>query len=115
MLDLRLLNSFVTVAETEHVGRAARLLHISQSPLSRQIRQLEDQLGLRIFEREKQRIRLTEPGRWLLGEARELLGRARRIEQDAARTARGDGGRLSIGFVNSALWDGVMPAALPQL
>ena len=112
MIELRLLQSFVAVAETEHVGRAAERMHISQSPLSRQIRQLEADLGLRLFDRERQRIRLTESGRWLLTEARELLGRAQRIREDAAGTVRGDRGRLSIGFVNSALWNRVMPSAL---
>jgi DNA-binding transcriptional LysR family regulator len=88
VIELRLLQSFVAVAETEHVGRAAERLHISQSPLSRQIRQLEDDLGLRLFDRERQRIRLTESGRWLLSEARELLGRAQRMEDDAAAAVR---------------------------
>ena len=112
MIELRLLQSFVAVAETEHVGRAAERLHISQSPLSRQIQQLEADLGLRLFDRERQRIRLTESGRWLLAEARELLARAQRMVDDAAGAVRGDRGRLSIGFVNSALWNRVMPAAL---
>ena len=65
MLDLRQLRYFVAVAETEHVGRAAEQLHISQSPLSRQIAQLEKNLGLTLFERSQQRIRLTSDGRGL--------------------------------------------------
>ncbi|MFF1301245.1 LysR family transcriptional regulator, partial [Streptomyces sp. NPDC058296] len=62
MLDLRQLRYFIAVAETEHVGRAAERLHISQSPLSRQIAQLENKLGLTLFERTQQRIRLTRDG-----------------------------------------------------
>jgi DNA-binding transcriptional LysR family regulator len=112
MLDLRLVRSFVAVAETEHVGRAAEQLHISQSPLSRQIQQLEEQLGLRLFDRERRRVRLTDAGRWLLGEARDLLGRAARVEADAGRLLRGEGGVLSIGFVKAAMWNQVLPAAL---
>jgi len=58
-MELQQLKYFVAVAETEHVARAAQRLHISQSPLSRQIRQLEEHLGLQLFERVKQRVRLT--------------------------------------------------------
>jgi DNA-binding transcriptional LysR family regulator len=112
MLELRLVQSFVAVAEAEHVGQAAVRLHISQSPLSRQIRQLEQQLGLELFKREKRRVRLTDAGRWLLGEARELLERGARLERDAGRAAHGEIGRLAIGFVKSALWGGRVPGAL---
>jgi DNA-binding transcriptional LysR family regulator len=112
MIDLRLLHSFVVVAEAEHVGRAAKTLHISQSPLSRQIRQLEETLGLTLFHRERQRIRLTGDGRWLLEEGRRLLARCTAIERDAVRRAQGEGGRLHVGFVKSAMWTSVLPRAL---
>jgi DNA-binding transcriptional LysR family regulator len=112
VVDLRLLRYFVAVAEVEHVGRAAEALHISQSPLSRQLRQLEEQLGLRLFDRERQRLRLTSAGLWLLQESRMLLERAEQLERDATRIARGDSGSVRIGFVKSAVWTGVLPTAL---
>lgn len=111
-MDLRLLRYFVAVAETEHVSRAAERLHISQSPLSRQVRQLEAQLGLSLFRREKQRVRLTDEGRWLLAEARALLDRTSRLEREAARRARGEAGGLSVGFVRTAMWNRLLPTAL---
>lgn len=114
MLDLRLVRYFVAVAEAEHVGRAAERLHISQSPLSRQIQKLEEQLGLRLFNRQKQRVRLTEAGRWLLAECRTLLSRAEDLERDATRMARGELGGLRVGFVTSAMWSGLLPAALRE-
>src|SRR6201999_1825767 len=96
VLELRLLHYFVAVAETEHVGRAAERLHVSQSPLSRQVRQLEGLLGLRLFDRERQRVKLTDEGRWLLGQAREVIARAERMERDAARLAQGEVGRVTV-------------------
>ena len=66
MLDLQQLRYFVAVAETENVGQAAELLHISQSPLSRQVQQLESRLGLTLFAREKKRLKLTPAGREFL-------------------------------------------------
>lgn len=90
MIDLRQLKYFVVVAEEEHVGRAAERLHISQSPLSRQIAQLEERLGLTLFERNQQRIRLTADGQTFLAETRSLLTHANRLESLGKRL---DGGR----------------------
>ncbi|HKE20620.1 MAG TPA: LysR substrate-binding domain-containing protein [Kofleriaceae bacterium] len=115
MIELRLLRYFVAVAETEHVGRAASQLHISQSPLSRQVRQLEDQLGVQLFERARRRIRLTGDGRRLLGPARDLLARAHALERGAREAARGEPRRIRIGFVSTAVWAGILPAALREL
>ncbi|HET9622325.1 MAG TPA: LysR substrate-binding domain-containing protein [Kofleriaceae bacterium] len=115
MIELRLLRSFVAVAELEHVGKAATRLHISQSPLSRQIRQLEDALGTALFEREKRRIRITAAGRDLLAPARDLLARADGLVRDAHARATGEAGSIAIGFVSSALTSGVLPAALRTL
>jgi DNA-binding transcriptional LysR family regulator len=115
MLELRLLRYFIAVAETEHVGRAAARLHISQSPLSRQIRQLEELLGVTLFERDRRRIRLTETGRWLLRPAREMIARAEALTREAQDLSHGDVGQISIGFVSAALASGVLPAALRRL
>ena len=115
MIELRLLRYFIAVAELEHVGRAAARLHISQSPLSRQIRQLEDLLGIALFERERRRIRLSDAGRWLLGPAREMLERADSLARDARELAAGNAGQIAIGFVGAALVSGVLPAALRKL
>ncbi|MER7040510.1 LysR substrate-binding domain-containing protein [Streptomyces microflavus] len=115
MLDLRQLRYFVAVAETEHVGRAAEQLHISQSPLSRQIAQLEKDLGLTLFERDRQRIRLTSDGRVFLGETRALLTHAGRLENLGRRLGRGEEGGLCIGYVPDAMHTGLLPAALRTL
>jgi len=115
MLDLRQLQYFVAVAEEEHVGRAAEKLHISQSPLSRQIAQLEERLGLMLFERSQQRIRLTRDGRVFLDEARSLLTHAKRLESLAQRLGRGDEGGLCIGYIEHAMHSGVLPNGLRVL
>lgn len=111
-LDLRLLKYFVTVAELEHIGKAAASLHISQSPLSRQIRQLESDLDLQLFVRERQRIYLTESGKWLLVQAQKLLAHADKIRAEATQRAAGKTGTLSVGFVSSAISSGVLPKLL---
>lgn len=115
MLDIRQLHYFVVVAEEEHVGRAAERLHISQSPLSRQIAQLEEKLGLTLFERSQQRIRLTRDGHTFLAEARGLLTHANRLESLARRLGRGDEGGLCIGYLEYAMHSGVLPNALLEL
>ncbi|MEU6812943.1 LysR substrate-binding domain-containing protein [Streptomyces sp. NPDC046831] len=115
MLDLRQLRYFVAVAETEHVGQAAERLHISQSPLSRQIAQLEKNLGLTLFERGQQRIRLTRDGQVFLAEARALLRHADRLENLGRRLGRGEEGGLCIGYVADAMHTGLLPGALRSL
>ncbi|MEV2211487.1 LysR substrate-binding domain-containing protein [Streptomyces sp. NPDC050997] len=115
MLDLRQLRYFVAVAEAEHVGRAAERLHISQSPLSRQISQLEKSLGLTLFERGRQRIRLTSDGQIFLTEARALLRHASRLENLGRRLGRGEEGGLCIGYVADAMHTGTLPTALRTL
>lgn len=112
MLDLQQLRYFVAVAETGNVGQAAQLLHISQSPLSRQIQQLETRLGLVLFTREKKRLRLTAAGREWLDEARALLAHAARVQQRAAEAGRGEAGTLVVGYVAGAVHAGVLGAAL---
>jgi DNA-binding transcriptional LysR family regulator len=111
-MDLRLLEYFVAVAELEHMGRAAERLSISQSPLSRQIKQLEQNLGLELFIREKQRIRLTPSGQWLLGQAKGLLDYAGKIQREAQQRASGSAGALTVGFVSPAMWSGILPRLL---
>lgn len=115
MLDIRQLQYFVAVAEEEHVGRAAEKLHISQSPLSRQIAQLEEKLGLTLFERSQQRIRLTRDGRTFLTETQAFLTHAARLEGLARRLGRGDEGGLCIGYIENAMHAGVLPAGLRAL
>jgi DNA-binding transcriptional LysR family regulator len=111
-LDLRLLEYFVAVAEREHVGRAAKHLNISQSPLSRQIRQLEKELQLELFVRERRRVRLTETGRWLLNQAHGLLAHSAKIRDEAEQRSRGQIGTLSVVFTSAAMWNGVLPRLL---
>ncbi|WP_027164949.1 LysR substrate-binding domain-containing protein [Mesorhizobium sp. WSM3224] len=108
MLDLRQIRYFVAVAEAGNVGRAAGQLHISQSPLSRQIIQLEEQLGVALFERAKQRVHLNAEGRAFLAEARGLLANAARLEELGRNLASGASGSLAIGYVEGAVHSGLV-------
>jgi DNA-binding transcriptional LysR family regulator len=102
-VELRHLRYFVAAAETENVSRAALKLHVSQPALSRQIRDLENELGFALFQRDAKSLRLTEAGRTFLGESRAVLQRTQSAV-DAAR-AVADGGRaeLYVGYAPSPL------------
>ncbi len=101
-MELRHLRYFVTVAEELHFGRAARRLHLSQPPLSMQIKALEQELGAQLLERTQRRVALTPAGEVFLKDAREILGRVERATANAQRAARGEVGELTVGFVTIA-------------
>ena len=103
-MELRHLRSFLAVAEELHFGRAAARLHISQPPLSQQIRRLEDELGARLFRRTKRRVELTPAGQAFLTEARQTLAQAERAVRAAQRAERGELGELLVGYVTSATY-----------
>lgn len=110
-MELRHLKYFVVVAEELHFGRAAEKLSISQPPLSQQIQQLEREVGARLFHRTSRQVELTEAGRVLLVEARQILKAVDQATSDVKRAARGELGRIGIGFVASATYD-ILPDIL---
>lgn len=111
-MELRHLRYFVAVAQERHFTRAAARLGIAQPPLSQQIRDLEQELGARLFERTPQGARLTPAGEALLVEARALLEGAQQARQAVARAQQGLSGRLRVGFTASATFNPVVPGAI---
>ncbi len=101
-MELRHLRYFVTVAEELHMGRAAQRLHIAQPPLSRQIHDLEREIGVRLFRRQGRRNALTEAGQVFLQEAQRILALVEESIHLARRADQGEIGQLSIGFVSAA-------------
>ena len=95
-MDLRRLRTFVTVAEQGSVSKAALRLHISQPGLSRQIQELQQELGLKLFDRIGRRLVLTAEGEQLLGSCRNLLGQASSLDEQAQLLKRGNTGTLKI-------------------
>jgi DNA-binding transcriptional LysR family regulator len=110
-MELRHLRYFVAVAEEQNVTRAAARLHVSQPPLSRQIRDLEDELGVALFEHKARSVRLTEVGRVFLVEARAVLQRAADAVQTAKAVASGQRGEIHVGYAPSLTVE-VLPRAL---
>jgi len=104
-MELRHLRYFVAVAEEKHFGRAAERLHIAQPPLSQQIRRFEAELGEPLLYRTTRSVELSPAGAVLLERAREILAAVDSAIEDARRAARGEYGRLAIGFTGSSTYE----------
>jgi len=100
-MELRHLRYFVAVAELQNIHRAAAKLHVSQPPLSRQIRDLEHEVGVALFEHKANSLRLTEAGRAFLPEARAALQRVDDAVQMARIVGTGQGGEIHVGYAPS--------------
>lgn len=100
-MELRHLRYFVAVAEGENVSRAALKLHVSQPALSRQIRDLEDEIGFLLLERSAKSVRLTEAGKVFHGEACAILQRVEEGMNAARSAASGGTGELHVGYAPS--------------
>ncbi len=110
-MDLRNLTYFLAVAETGHMGRAAEQLNLSQPPLSRQIQQLERELGAALFIRTAHGMALTAAGEALRADAQNIVRLVKQAADRATLHARGLSGRLDIGVYGSAMY-GAIPALL---
>lgn len=106
-MNLKHLRYFTTLAEELHFGRAAVRHHITQSPLSVGIRQLEDEIGFRLFQRDSKHVVLTSTGQTFLSIAQELLNHVERTLQFGNALAAGRAGHLNIGFTSAMVFRGL--------
>lgn len=111
MIDFRLLRHFwyfLAVAEERHFGKAAKRLGMSQPPLSQQIQVLEQSLGVKLFERSRQGVRLTKEGSEILGPVQRFMEHAQRLQLEVLDARQGRDTSVTIGAVNAAIFD-IMP------
>ena len=108
-MELRHLRYFVAIGEEQHYGRAARRLRVAQPALSRQIQDLEGELGFKLFERLPRGVKLSESGKLFLEDARHILREVSEAAVRAGRVASGRSGTLRVGFTENASWRGVVP------
>nr|WP_298721680.1 LysR family transcriptional regulator [uncultured Steroidobacter sp.] len=111
-MELRHLRYFVAVAEEKHMTRAAERLGIQQPPLSMQIRALEQELDAQLFRRQPRGVELTDAGAAFLDRARAILDQVDRAVATTRRTARGEEGRVVVGFTSSAPFHPFVPRVL---
>jgi DNA-binding transcriptional LysR family regulator len=110
-VELRQLRYFIAIAEEGSFSRAAARLHVSQPPLSTQIKSLEEELGAQLLERSNRGVSLTPAGLVFFEETRTVLARLEHAKKETLRANRSDIGMLSIGFVSIADY-GILPPAL---
>src|ERR1700746_259388 len=108
-MELRLLRYFVAVGEKQHAGGAAQRLRGAQPALSRQIQDLEREVGFQLFQRLPRGVRLSSAGEAFLEDARRILRQVDDATRHAGRVAAGLVGTLRVGFSESASWHGVVP------
>jgi len=108
-MELRHLRYFIAIGEEQHYGRAARRLRVAQPALSRQIQDLEGELGFELFERLPRGVRLSLAGQLFLEDARRILLEISDAATRAGRVARGLSGTLRIGFTENSCWRGAVP------
>lgn len=111
-MELRQLRYFCAVAEEVHFGRAAQRLNVAQPALTRQIQNLEREIGVELFERLPRGIRLTAAGSSFLADAQKLLSGVEDMTNRARSISCGKLGTVRIGYCDGASWDGIVPAAV---
>jgi DNA-binding transcriptional LysR family regulator len=113
-MELRHLRYFVSVAEALSFTKAAQKLHTSQPSLTRQIRDLEEELGVRLLHRTKQKVTLTDEGRLFLADAKRLLALAAETVESVRRLRSGEVRALNVGYVSNLFYD-LLPKTLDSL
>src|SRR5260370_22564344 len=113
-MELRHLRYFVAIGEEQHYGRAARRLRVAQPALFRQIQDLEEEIGFKLFERLPRGVKLSAAGKLFLEDVRRILQDVNEAAARAGRVALGRSGTLRVGFTEMASWQGVVPQSFRQ-
>src|SRR6266545_1883517 len=113
-MDLRHLRYFITVAEEGHITRAAERLGMQQPPLSQLIKVIERELDVQLFRRKPRGVELTDAGHAFLENARATLSQLDHTFETTRRTARGEQGRISLGYTNSSLFHPLVPRVIRE-
>ena len=108
-MELRHLRYFIVVGEEQHYGRASRRLRVAQPALSRQVQDLEEEVGFKLFDRLPRGVKLSVAGKLFLEDVRRILQAVSEATARAAHVARGQSGTLRVGFTENASWHGVVP------
>src|SRR5579862_3658401 len=108
-MELRHLRYFVAVGEEQHYGRASRRLRVAQPALSRQIQDLEEEIGFKLFDRLPRGVKISAAGKLFMEDARRILQQVNEATLRAKRVAFGQAGTLRVGFIESISWHGVVP------
>src|SRR5258706_6519826 len=106
-MELRHLRYFVAVGEEQHYGRAAQRLRVAQPALSRQIQDLEREIGFKLFDRLSRGVKISSAGKLFLEDTRRLLQQLNEATEGAQPVARGQSGTLRVGFTVTTSWPGV--------